>query len=1145
MKRRTLVLVITLALVGVSALHGRAADAEPPKADPELPTIAIAAFKAAPVIDGKLDDGAWKAAKESNAFRDEYAFPVKETTTFLIGQKDDVIYIGIRARYDGGKKGTYGTWAECRDATFWMAESMELFLDPDLADTPAYYHFAVDHAGSRGDWFHPQPDDSEAQWDPDYQVASHWTEDEWTVEYAIPLAAFSRTETVYENFRMNITRGLATWAPLRGEKFHVPHRYGEVVGLTGTGVTPNTPGLYCGPWRRVSRDVIRVEPETPVSLPGTPVFVKGPDVKAAADKVEIAFEADVWTDVAVWIEDAGGERVRHLAAGRLGPNAPTPLTKNSLSQKLVWDRKDDWGKPLPKGPYTVKVGLGSEARLEKVIGHEPGTRDIVGITVDEQGNLYAFGGQRDQWAELTQFDRNGTYRKMILPPPAHLKPEQLRGMNIIDLGADGQVRFGSVRLTESLPGLSTPAMHTLLRNSRGQLILCGVEYPSGPARLFKVNADGSLPDDFLGPYIKEMHWVEYHHGWAKRLHMAFDPDDENLIYLSGLKETHRSEYQVKETDNPRTRYYNAVCRIRWDREAPPEVVAGTLNYSDREGSSKPGEFFDPQGIAFDADKNLWVADRDNNRIQVFDRSGTFLWLFETPRPYQIAFGRNGEVYVMGAENGEAVVSKYTAGKKPTLIAKTTTLGPESYWRTFALDVSGKKPELKIVKPLDTGTLPYQVERLVDNGKAFGAPEVIVGHREPRNYDRITAGWDNDMVWSGGYWFDGKTGEEIRTMEAQELLSSRDGTWVHKYGFLGTGITIYPSELPWKDVEPVRSFQFDPLALQRAGPRGFTVAPNGDIYKVRYYQFIQQSSGRVTDEEASFHCAIDVYTPEGELKHRRIVYELSQAAHAPAVDIKGNIYVVDNIGRRIGQLYEPDIAGHLPKWMIEYDIDWEALREGREVHAGYEKFVWNPLIQSVGTLYKFGPKGGGLLWRAAQKPQLHYKPIPGKKWDRYPDWGYPAGDMPDPPATHWSAKWVGVAKTFLREGLFPVWHDGVEWEFLGVGSSWGRYNLWHSGCTCYNIRICVDDFGRVFAPAAHRNTVRMVDTAGNELLRIGRYANPDGWTGDAPRPETEIPMRLPHATALSKRYLYVAEARYGRILQIKLGYKTEHASAIPE
>jgi hypothetical protein len=40
--------------------------------------------------------------------------------------------------------------------------------------------------------------------------------------------------------------------------------------------------------------------------------------------------------------------------------------------------------------------------------------------------------------------------------------------------------------------------------------------------------------------------------------------------------------------------------------------------------SAPGEFIAPHGLAFDSKGRLFVADRANNRIQIFDQDGKFL-----------------------------------------------------------------------------------------------------------------------------------------------------------------------------------------------------------------------------------------------------------------------------------------------------------------------------------------------------------------------------------------------------------------------------------------------------------------------------------------------------------------------------------------
>jgi hypothetical protein len=72
---------------------------------------------------------------------------------------------------------------------------------------------------------------------------------------------------------------------------------------------------------------------------------------------------------------------------------------------------------------------------------------------------------------------------------------------------------------------------------------------------------------------------------------------------------------------------------------------------------------------------------------------------------------------------------------------------------------------------------------------------------------------------------------------------------------------------------------------------------------------------------------------------------------------------------------------------------------------------------------------------------------------------------------------------------------------------------------------------------------MLDTNGNEVLRIGRWGNMDSYGPTSPNPEPNIPLMYPSATALSKRFLYITEWRHSRILRVKLGYEAEHGSAV--
>ena len=90
---------------------------------------------------------------------------------------------------------------------------------------------------------------------------------------------------------------------------------------------------------------------------------------------------------------------------------------------------------------------------------------------------------------------------------------------------------------------------------------------------------------------------------------------------------------------------------------------GKLQFSWGEPGSGPGQFHVPHGIAIDREGVVYVADRENSRIQLFTPKGEFLseWT-DLARPSQLFIDRGGKFYV--AELG------YRAGMWPGTTAPT-------------------------------------------------------------------------------------------------------------------------------------------------------------------------------------------------------------------------------------------------------------------------------------------------------------------------------------------------------------------------------------------------------------------------------------------------------------------------------------------
>ena len=67
--------------------------------------------------------------------------------------------------------------------------------------------------------------------------------------------------------------------------------------------------------------------------------------------------------------------------------------------------------------------------------------------------------------------------------------------------------------------------------------------------------------------------------------------------------------------------------------------------------SADGDFDQPHALAFDSKGLLYVGDRNNNRVQVFDQNGKFIEaMYQFSRPSGIYIDRNDNLYVADSES---------------------------------------------------------------------------------------------------------------------------------------------------------------------------------------------------------------------------------------------------------------------------------------------------------------------------------------------------------------------------------------------------------------------------------------------------------------------------------------------------------------
>jgi hypothetical protein len=119
-----------------------------------------------------------------------------------------------------------------------------------------------------------------------------------------------------------------------------------------------------------------------------PAFGKRPAATTGGGKVRIQFTVSRETDVAVYVENAKGEVVRHLVAGVLGKNPPPLLKPDSLEQSVEWDRMGARMLHLPSRKKMAITG-----------GTSIGTRFVIQSRDNVQTpDLWEFDTTTGEWA---------------------------------------------------------------------------------------------------------------------------------------------------------------------------------------------------------------------------------------------------------------------------------------------------------------------------------------------------------------------------------------------------------------------------------------------------------------------------------------------------------------------------------------------------------------------------------------------------------------------------------------------------------------------------------------------------------------------------------------------------------------------------
>ena len=140
--------------------------------------------------------------------------------------------------------------------------------------------------------------------------------------------------------------------------------------------------------------------------------------------------------------------------------------------------------------------------------------------------------------------------------------------------------------------------------------------------------------------------------------LAFpSPVSDDLFVSDGYRQNCVHRFSPAGTDPDAAGQYS-LWKRGWehtDLELTASWAGGDLNYHDDNswGSTEkhgtgPGEFLLPHGVAVDRNGRVYVMDRSNDRIQVFDRDGTYLTEWGTPSPNQGFIDSNDVMHIPGS-----------------------------------------------------------------------------------------------------------------------------------------------------------------------------------------------------------------------------------------------------------------------------------------------------------------------------------------------------------------------------------------------------------------------------------------------------------------------------------------------------------------
>src|SRR3954465_9880549 len=236
-------LVLLLAPVGVARAQRLPNDAAVPRRENSYGhTIAVPSAVAVPlrghvVLDGRLDEPAWAAARPITDFTQndpDEGKPASERTEVRFLFDADALYVGAKL-YDAlGARGVT-TRLVRRDANF-ASDYFQLVID-SYHDHLSRAFFEVNPSGSKSDYIGIGTSCCDPSWDPIWEAATHVDSDGWTAEIRIPYSQLRFSRDSVQTWGLEVRRFIKRrdeeddWSFWHKNEAGGPSRFGHLEGL--------------------------------------------------------------------------------------------------------------------------------------------------------------------------------------------------------------------------------------------------------------------------------------------------------------------------------------------------------------------------------------------------------------------------------------------------------------------------------------------------------------------------------------------------------------------------------------------------------------------------------------------------------------------------------------------------------------------------------------------------------------------------------------------------------------------------------------------------------------------------------------------------------------------------------------------------